>query len=177
MKNFKPYSKNTITFIDGQGKKITVEVSEEVAREWNRDDWRWDYQERKRRAPVKRKDVEGNLMDFDPTANSREWSWEQLISLGGERQCDFGESLEDMVLNKVSTETRIGILNSILHTLSDDEHHIIDAVMEGLSSREYEKKYGTPRKTYLYRKEKLFSRLRSMVEAQERGKDLSATRL
>lgn len=91
MKNFKPYSKNTITFINDQGKKITVEVSEEVAAEWNRDNWRWDYQERKRRAPVKRKDVKGNLMDFDPTANSREWSWEQLISLGGERQCDFGE--------------------------------------------------------------------------------------
>lgn len=172
--NYKPYSHNSITIIDGQGKKITVEVKKEIAAEWNRFNWREDYQERKRRAPVKGKDADGNTLDFDPMGDSRECSREQLVSLGSEPRCDYEESLEDRVLNKVFTDNRMNILDSISPILSDETLQIINAEKEGISPREYQKRYGTPRTTYLDHREKTFHWLRYLIEAIEREKGYSS---
>ncbi len=170
MSNIKPYKKNAFRTTDANGKYIFAECDEKSASEMNRFDWREENKERTKKTAVKGCDVDGNMMDFDPKAKPRECSWEQLVSLGIEPRYDDEESLEDRVLNKVFTDNRIGILYDIFPTLSDEEHHIIIAEMEGISSREYEKKYKTPRSTYLYRREKLFDRLRSMIEAREQEK-------
>lgn len=177
MRKIKPYKKNAYRTVDSNGKYIFVECEEKDACEMNRLGWREEYRERAKNAAINRKDAEGNLMDFDPKANPRECSWEEMITLGGEGHLGCEESLEDIVLTKVFTETRMNILHSILPTLSSDELHIIEAEVEGISSREYEKKFGIPRKTYLYRRKKLFSRLRSMIEERELRKGHSFGRL
>lgn len=175
MKNYKPYSKNSITFIDGQGKKVTVEVSEEIATVWNHFEWNDSYNERKRRAPVKGSNVDGNILDFDDNGNSKECSWESLLESVGEPYLGgYNEGFEDAAIEKLYVTS---IFASIIPTLSDEEINILNAEINGLSSREYEEKYHTARKTYLYRREKLFSKIRKTIEERESGRGQALSRM
>lgn len=174
MRNIKPYKKNAFRTTDSNGKYIFAECDEKSASEMNRFAWREENRERAKKTAVKGCDVNGNMMDFDPKAKPRECSWEQLVSLGSESRCDYEESLEDRVLNKVFTDNRMNILYSIFPILSDEARHIIIAEKEGISSREYQKRYGTPRTTYLDHREKTFHWLRYLIEAIEREKGYSS---
>ena len=75
----KGYYKDKVK-IDGKLYDVTPEVAAFI----NRSDWSEAYQERKRRAPVKRKNADGKAMDFDPLASPRESSLQVLLEAGGQ---------------------------------------------------------------------------------------------
>lgn len=170
--SIKPYKKNAFRTTDANGNYIFAECDEKSASEMNRFDWREDYQERKRSSPVKGKDADGNTLDFDPMGDSRECSLDNLIENGGEPYLrGYIEDFEDDIINKIYVHNILAYINP---TLSDEDRNIIIAEMKGISPQEYEKKYKTPRSTYRYRREKLFDRLRSMIEAREQEKGNSS---
>lgn len=141
--------------------------SPQVASYSNQRDWVERYQERKRRAPVKRKDINGDAVEFDPLASSRECSLDMLISSGGEHHLGSAESFEDAVLDRLEKEEQMEIIDSIVSKLSEDEQITYKGMRQEMSSREYEKKYGIPARTYSYRRAKLQEKLRKMIPEEQ----------
>ena len=154
----KGYYKDKVK-IDGKLYDVTPEVAAFI----NRSDWSEAYQERKRRAPVKRKNADGKAMDFDPLASPRESSLQVLLEAGGQ------EGFEDEVVDRLTAGTRTQILLSIIPGLADEEKRILTTITDDISSRQYEKKYGVPRRTLLERRRRLLEDLRLRIEAEEKG--------
>ena len=161
----KRYHKDKVE-VDGK----LIDVTPEVAAVINRSDWNEAYQEKKRRAPVKRKDADGGTMDFDPLASSRECSLEAMMEAGaGESPASRTEGFEDEVVDRMETDARTRILCSLIPGLTKEEKQMLFTIMDDISSREYEKKYGVPRRTMLERRRRLLEDLRSRIEAEERS--------
>ena len=167
--NFKHYYKDKVE-IDGQ----LYEVTPEVAALMNRSDWNESYQERKRKAPVKRKDAEGEKIEFDPLASSRECSLNALMETGAGRCLRAEtESFEDEVVDRMITDMRMEILLGTLPSLSVEEKRMLTTITDDISSREYERMYGIPRRTMLDRRARLLKDLRRRIEAVERSRRAS----
>ena len=160
----KGYYKDKVK-IDGKLYDVTPEVAAFI----NRSDWSEAYQERKRRAPVKRKNADGKAMDFDPLASPRESSLQVLLEAGGQPRAAVTEGFEDEVVDRLTAGTRTQILLSIIPGLADEEKRILTTITDDISSRQYEKKYGVPRRTLLERRRRLLEDLRLRIEAEEKG--------
>lgn len=162
-KHFKPYRKDAVLLPNGEW----VKVSEEVAKVINNDNWRLDAVKRSQKKPIVGRNQDSSVKDFDEKASSRECSFEQLLENGGEPYLGGTASFEDDILDQIDRSDRIGIINLLLPSLSEEEKRILFAVSVNMSSRSYEKEYGTPRRTFDYRKKKLLKQLRAMVEEKE----------
>lgn len=173
--SFRRYYKDKVE-IDGQ----LYEVSPEVATCINRSNWNEDYQERKRRSPIKGKDTDGGTRDFDPLASSRECSLEAMLGSGAEHCFNAGtenESFEEAVVDRLTADVRTEILLDLIPGLSDEEKRMLTTITDGISSRQYEKMYGTPRRTMQARRARLLWDLRQRIEAEEkRGNSLRYVR-
>lgn len=141
--------------------------SPEVAACVNQGDWVENYQECKKRAPVKRKTVDGVNVEFDPLASSREYSLDLLITSGGEHYLGSVESFEDAVLDRLEKEEQMEIMDSIVSNLSEEEQKTYKGMKQEMSSREFEKKYGVPARTYSYRRAKLQEKFRKMIPEEQ----------
>ena len=164
---FKNYHKDKI-YMGG----VLYEVSPEVAKAVNNADWNEAYQERKKNKPVKSRSRNAGSGDddFDPRASSRECSLDALIESGAEHYLHAEtESLEDSVLDKLTTARRIEILRCILPDLSKEEKRMLLTITDNISSRQYEKLYGIPRRTMDERRSKLLGGLKRRILAEERS--------
>lgn len=159
-KKFKRYYRDAVV-VEGQLCKCSPEVAAFI----NRSDWNEDYQERKRRSPVTR----DSRTNFDPLASSRECSLDQLLANGGMPLVGCTDSFEDEYLQRMTDRNRLGILCKILPTLTDEEQLLLSSVTDCISSREFEKRYGIPRKTFAYRRDKLLERLRMEIINAEKN--------
>ena len=152
---------------------MLVEVTSEVASFINRANWKEEYQERKRKKAVKGKNADGETRDFDPLASSREYSLDVMMDSGVERFfADTGkESLEDTVVDRLTEDVRMEILLDIIPGLSGEEKRMLSSITDGISSRQYEKMYGIPRRTMEVRRGRLLEDLRRRIEAEEKRGD------
>ena len=168
MANWKRYYKDKVE-VNG----MLVEVTSEVASFINRANWKEEYQERKKRDPVKGKNADGETRDFDPLASSRECSLDVMMDFGVERFfADTGkESLEDTVVDRLTEDIRTEILLDIIPGLSGEEKRMLSSITEGISSRQYEKMYWIPRRTMEVRRGRLLEDLRRRIEAEEKRGD------
>ena len=162
MAKYERYFEDAV-IVDGR----ICKCSPEVASYSNQRDWVERYQERKKRAPVKRKDTNGDAVEFDPLASSRECSLDLLISSGGEHYLGSVESFEDAVIDRLEKEDRIRIIESIVSILSENEQETYLGMKLEMSSREFEKEYGVPARTYSYRRIKLQEKLRKMIPEEQ----------
>ena len=69
----------------------------------------------------------------------------------------------------MAADARTRILCSLIPGLTKEEKQMLFTIMDDISSREYEKKYGVPRRTMLERRRRLLEDLRSRIEAEERS--------
>lgn len=167
--NFKPYYKDKIK-VDGK----ICEVAPEIASAFNQLGWNEAYQERKRRKAVKGRkgDAGGGDNGFDPKASSRECSWDAMTEAGAEPGRDEGTGgLEETVIDRMMKEARIGILFSLILDLNEEEKSLLITITDGISSRQYEERYGVPNRTMLYRRERLLEALRGKIESEEKRGD------
>ena len=162
MAKYERYFKDAV-LVDGRICKCSPEVAACV----NQRGWVENYQERKKRAPVKRKDINGEAIEFDPLASSKECSLDLLISSGGEHYLGSVESFEDAVIDRLEKEDQIGIIESIVSKLSENEQETFHGMKQEMSSREFEKEYGVPARTYSYRRTKLQEKLRKMIPEEQ----------
>ena len=157
------YKKNMIQGADGNWYEVPVEV----AAEYNRSVWKEEAKRRSARRPIVGKNPDGSTKAFDENAYSRETSLEQLLESSGDRYIAQTTGFEDEVIDRIVMSNRISIINELLPTLSREEQNMLFAVSVNMSSRSYEKEYGIPRKTFLYRKDKLLLKMRTLIEEKE----------
>lgn len=158
MSKYKRYYKDAVV-VNGQ----LCKCSPEVASLCNQSDWVIAYQERKRRTPVTSKS------GFDDLASSRECSLEEMLSHGITPSASRTDGFEDDVLQRMTNQTRLEILcKKLLPKLTEEEKLLLSSVTNNISSREFERMYGIPRKTFLYRLKKLLEKLRNEIEKEEK---------
>lgn len=167
--SFRRYYKDKVE-IDGQ----LYEVPPEVATYINRSNWNEDYQERKRRSPIRGRDADGVTRDFDPLASSRECSLEAMLGSGAEYRFNAGtenESFEEAVVDRLTTDVRTEILLDLIPGLSDEDKRMLTTITDGISFRQYEEMYGTSRRKMPARLARLLWDLRQRIEAEEKRGD------
>lgn len=122
--------------IDG----LEIPVDEEVYNAYKRAEWREEYHDRRRRKTEYSLDVLGEA-GYEPP--------------------DTGELVEDIVCDNALLEA----LFASLHTLTDDERSIINAIFyEGRTLREIAKEYGVSQVTIHKREKKIIEKLKKTFE-------------
>ena len=136
--------KNKEHFIRVSGKRVPV--SEKIYRTYYK-------MYRRERYLVERDERYGKVLYND--LSTEEMSGEEMIP------DKDAERVEDIVINKIMSEK----LRECLKLLSEAEQKIIDALInKEYSEREWSAISGIPRKTIAFRREKLYSKLRELLE-------------
>lgn len=162
MCSYTAYKKGYLLGADNQYHK----VPEEIWREYMRSVWREEAAIKRDRMPV---------MSKSSTKDSDEWvsfpkvvSYDSVLDAHGEVLLPRHRSAED---EAVSVDVRTSLytnLHEALQALTPDELFLIERLyLDGLSIREFSSKYGQPRTTVQYRRNKAVKKLRALMEKTE----------
>lgn len=144
--------------IDGED----IAVTEEVYRAYKRPAWA----EHKRREREKRcRDSSGNRCteDCSTCPKDREGgalSLDRLVEDGYEApdQLDVAEQVEDALLKEA--------LRAALMSLTDEERFIVTLAFQGRTEREAAAEAEMPRKTFVYRRDKIVDKLKKLMNGK-----------
>ena len=139
-----------------------VPVTEEIYLAYYRSIRRERYYERDVKTESAVRDRDGHVIGYQP---SKEDSLERLMEAGRDF-ADEGESAEDAVI-RAAMEVK---LHKALRKLPEKERELMETLFfsnggSGISEREYAVISGIPRKTIAYRREKIFGKLKKLLES------------
>jgi DNA-directed RNA polymerase specialized sigma subunit len=158
MKKAEKHERYYLTGADGR----EHEVSEEIFRAYKHSVWNEEAQYKRERSVIRDKD--DRKSELDKKEYLRVSSIESIAAGGGEHHLgetpDFSEELVEALEEKELLE----LLGQALEILEEPERELVTRLFyENISEREYERKYGTPRKTLAYRRDKVLGKLRDFM--------------
>ncbi len=125
--------------------------------QWKRDHY---YQETKK---------EGEMPDekrfaFDVKRLPKNVSLESIMDAGGEGNLPYEPDFSENLVKSMEEVEKLQFLMLALKDLTGEEQDLYQHLfVENISEREYERRFGVPRKTIAYRKQKMLDRLRDVI--------------
>lgn len=153
------YEHYYLTGADGQ----KYEVSEEIFRDYKHSVWNEVGQFERERSVIRDKDK--NKSEIDKKENVKVVSLEAIIAGGGEHHVGVIPDFAEEIANVIEEKELLQILGHALEILDEPEKEMVERLYyQNISEREYEKRYGTPRKTVAYRRDKVLRKLKNFIK-------------
>lgn len=162
--NKKYYLSAVVEDVNGNEIERRVQVSKEVYSEYMKSVWNEEktwyrekyYQETK---------AEKNLPDekrfaFDRNTLPKVLSLDSIVEGGGEEKLPFQPDFSNGWIDEGDKQALITIVREVLSGLKEAEKVLYQHLfVEGMSEREFERKFFVPRKTVTYRKQRLLKKI------------------
>ncbi|MFA9398369.1 MAG: hypothetical protein ACERKV_08910 [Clostridiaceae bacterium] len=138
------------------------EVSEEIFREYKHSVWNEEAQIKREQSVIR--DKNSTKSDLDKVEHIKVASLESIVAGGGEHHIGVNPDFAEELVDALEKTEMLELLGQALEILDESEKEMIGHLFtENISEREYEKRYGTPRKTVSYRKNKIISKLKDFI--------------
>ena len=138
------------------------EVSEEIFKVYKHSVWNEEAQIKRERSVIR--DKNDNKSDLDKVEHIKVASFEAIVAGGGEHHLGETPDFTEELVNALEEKDLLKFLGQALQILDETEREMVNHLYyENISGREYEKRYGAPRKTVAYRKDKILSKLKSFI--------------
>lgn len=138
------------------------EVSEEIFRAYKHSEWNEKAQYKRERSVIR--DKNSNKPDLDKVEHIKVASFEAIVAGRGEHHLGETPDFAEELVNAIEEKDLLKLLGQALEILDESEREMVNHLYyENISQREYEKRYGVPRKTVAYRKNKILSKLKSFI--------------
>lgn len=138
------------------------EVSEEIFREYKHSVWNEEAQIKRERSVIR--DKNSTKSDLDKVEHIKVASLEAIVAGGGEHHVGVTTDFAEELVNALEEKDLLKLLGQALEILDESEKEMLNHLFyEDISEREYERKYGTKRKTVAYRRDKLLKKMKDFI--------------
>jgi DNA-directed RNA polymerase specialized sigma subunit len=152
------YEHYYLTGVDGK----KYEVSEEIFRDYKRSVWNEKAKIKRERSVIRDKDEIKS--ELDKKEHVKVVSVEAIIAGGGEHHLGVIPDFAEEIAHAMEEKELLQILGEALEILDESEKEMVERLYsENITEREYERRYGTPRKTVAYKRDKLLRKLKDFI--------------
>lgn len=143
-----------------------VKVSEKIFREYKHSQWNENAQIKREHGMLR--DIDDNKSEIDKREFIKVVSLDSIVDGGGDYHIGVNPDFSEELVNAYEEKEMLELLGQALETLENEEKELIDRLFyKDISEREYERKYGTPRKTVAYRKNKTLAKLKKYIDSRK----------
>lgn len=154
MKQVKKYEHYYLEGADGK----QHEVSEQQFRDYKRSVWREEAQYKRERSVIRDKST--HKSELDKIEHIKVASLESILAGGGEHHIGVTPDFSDELVDIMEQKALLKILGQAVEILDESEKEMYKRLFEdGISDREYERRYSTPRSTVGYQRKKIQNKI------------------